>query len=291
MPVILLTLLLAVFPSRGFGLDNELLLGLVPEGNIFTQMRRHIPIAQYLSKNLDITVRLSILSKYSKIIPQYESKGMDGALFGIYSSVLAEDVLDLEPLVRSVSLNGNTTASGYVFVRTDSGITNITDLKGRRAVFVDRASATGYLYLISLLREKGISNPDLFFSDQIPTGSHEGTVYAVHSRQADVGVAKGRIVDDILNKDQLIRDELKVISISPALPDNTLYIRKGLPSELKQRIRRTLLEMNRDPDGRMILESYEALRFTEARSSDLDPVREMARQAGINQSSLRTSDK
>lgn len=278
----LLALLLMAFPIKGLCSDSELLLGLVPEGNIFTQMKRHHPIAEYLSTRLGINVRLSILSKYSKIIPQFEKKSMDGALFGIYTSILAEDSLNLEPLVRPVSLNGKTTANGYIFVRTDSGIENIHDLKGKRAVFVDHTSATGYLYLISILRQNGISNPDAFFATQTPTGSHEGAVYAVHSHQADVGVAKGRIVDDILKKDQLIKDELKIISISPDLPDNAIYISKEMPMELRIKIRHTLIEMNRNPEGKKILETYGALRFTNASSSDLEPVREMARQAGKN---------
>ena len=100
-------------------------------------------------------------------------------------------------------------------------------------------------------------------------------------------MAKGRIVEEILKRDQIIKDELRIISISPELPDNTLYIRKDLPLKLKLDIQQVLLDMNKDPEGRNVLKNYSSSRFIEAKSKDFDLVRKMARRCGIDIKNFR----
>jgi len=269
-------------PCLGDGSDEELLLGLIPEDNIFQQMKRHRPLAQYMTKKLGIKVRFTVLSRYPHIITRFKSRELDGAFFGIFTSVLAEEALSIEPLVRPVATDGKSTATGYIFVRTDSGISNIGDMRGKRAAFVDQVTATGYLYMLYYLRTNGIRKPGTFFSEHTFTGSNESAVYTVHSRQADVGVAKGRIVEKILERDKLIKDELRILSVSKELPDNTLFLRKSLPIQLKLRIQQVLLEMDSDPEGKKILEYFGSSKFIEAKSRDFTPVRSLARKAGIN---------
>ncbi|MFC1549314.1 phosphate/phosphite/phosphonate ABC transporter substrate-binding protein [Nitrospirota bacterium] len=269
-------------PAGAAKAKDELLLGLIPEENIFTQMKRHRPLAQYLTKKLDIKVKLTVLSRYPHLITRFERRELDGAFFGIFTSVLAEESLNIEPVARPVGLDGKSTATSYIFTRTDSGINTLKDLKGKKAAFVDKVTATGYLYMLSRMMDKGISNPLDYLSGQTLTGSHVSAIYTVHSRQADVGCAKGRIVDMTLENDKLLKDEIKIIDKSPELPDNTLYIRKDLPIQLKLKMQQVLLDMEKDPEGRKILEHYGASRFIDAKSSDFYPIRKMARQIGIN---------
>jgi len=269
-------------PCPGSDSDEELLLGLIPEDNIFQQMKRHRPLSQYMTKKLGIKVRFTVLSRYPHIITRFESRELDGAFFGIFTSVLAEESLNVEPLVRPVGADGKSTATSYIFVRSDSGINSIKDLKGKRAAFVDQVTATGYMYMLYYLKNNGVGKPGTFFSEQTFTGSHESAVYTVHSRQADVGIAKGRVVDRILERDKLIKDEFKILSVSQELPDNTLYLRKSLPIQLKLKIQQVLFEMGSDPEGKKILEYFGASGFIEAKSKDLTPVRAMAKKAGIN---------
>lgn len=275
---------LSAFTATCHAKDNkdEILLGLIPEDNIFLQMKQHRPLAQYLTKKLGIKVRFTVLSRYPHLITRFERRGLDGAFFGIFTSVLAEESLDIEPIARPVGLDGKSTARSYVFVRSDSGINGVKGLKGKKAAFADKVTATGYLYMLSFLKSNGINYPLSYLSGQALTGSHVSTIYTVHSRQADVGCVKGRIMDRVLESDKLLKEEIKIISRSPELPDNTLYLRKGLPIQIKLRIQQFLLDMDKDPEGRKILEHYGSSRFIDARSSDFDPVRKMARETDIN---------
>jgi phosphonate transport system substrate-binding protein len=265
--------------------EEELLIGLIPEENIFRQIKKHKPLGEYLMQRLGIKVRFTILSRYPEIIKRFVDRELDGAFFGIFTAVLAEERLGVMPVARIVSLDGSTTAKSYIFTRKDTGIRNASDMKGRRVAFVDKVTATGYLYGIAYLRESGIPNPDSYFSEYFFAGGHDTTVYTVLSGRADVGTVKGRILEKIRLKDPVIKDEIEIIARSGELPDNTLCLRGDLDPELTARLRNVLLTMHEDSDGRQVLEALEAKKFISAASGDFGPVKNLARKAGIN---LRT---
>jgi phosphonate transport system substrate-binding protein len=264
------------------GAEEELLIGLIPEENIFKQIKKHKPLAEYLMQRLGIKVRFTILSRYPEIIKRFVDRELDGAFFGIFTAVLAEERLGVVPVARIVSLDGSTTARSYVFTRKDTNIRNTSDMKGRRAAFVDKVTATGYLYGIAYLRENGIPNPESYFSEYFFAGGHDTTVYTVLSGRADVGTVKGRILEKISLKDPVIKDEIQIIARSGELPDNTLCLRRDMDPELTARIRNALLTMHEDSEGKRVLEVLEAKKFMSAVSKDFQPVKELARKAGIN---------
>jgi len=277
----LIILLSIIFPPVVSG-QEEILIGLIPEENIFRQMDRHRPLASYLSRKLGVNVRLTILSRYGDIVDSFVSRRMDGAFFGVFTSVLAMERLGVEPVVRPVNLDGSSTSQAYIFVRKGSGINGIRDMKGRRIAFVDRATATGYLYLIALLRENGISNLDSFFREYYFTGSHDASVHAVMDNRADIGIAKGRVFRKLSEKDPLIKNELVILFRSPEFPDTTLCLKKDMPESLKKRIRDTLLNMDRDRDGVEVLKALGAIRFMPATRDDFKAFFDVAKKAGID---------
>lgn len=279
--VLLLVLAVTLTPLLASA-EEEFLIGLIPEENIFRQIKRHRPLAEYLSERLGTNVRFTILSKYGDIVDRFVSRNMDGAFFGIFTSVLAQEKLGVEPLARPVNPDGSTTARGYLIVRKDSGIKTAADIKGKRAVFVDKATATGYLFAVAYLREKGIEDLDGYFSEYYFTGSHDTAVYAVLDGRADVGTVKSRILEKLISKDPLIKDEILVLASSINLPDTTLCVRKDIPEELKQKLKDTLLTMHQDPKGIEVLEKLGDLRFVEAHRADFEVVTELAEKAGID---------
>lgn len=262
--------------------SDEILIGLIPEENIFRQMDRYRPLASYLSKKIGVNVRLTILSRYGDIIDRFVSRGMDGAFFGVFTSVLAMEKLGVEPVVRPVNTDGSSMSQAYVFVRKDSGIRGIRDMRGKRMAFVDRATATGYLYFLALLRENGFSDLNSFFREYYFTGSHDAAVHAVIDNRADAGIAKGKIFNRLIEKDPLIWNELIVLNKSPEFPDTTLCLKKGLPEDTKKRIKDALLNMDKDREGAEVLRRFGAIKFIAADKKDFTEFFDIVRKAGID---------
>jgi phosphonate transport system substrate-binding protein len=81
---------------------------------------------------------------------------MDGAFFGSFSYTLAHAKLGVEVLVRPENLKGISSYHGLIFVRKDSRIRTAKDMKGKRFVFVDKATTAGYLLPLDYFLEHNI---------------------------------------------------------------------------------------------------------------------------------------
>jgi phosphonate transport system substrate-binding protein len=281
----ILVLTLAPFANAQESLlpgESEFLIGLIPEENIFKQMQKHKLLGDYLSKELGIPVRFTILSRYPHIITRFISRNLDAAFFGAFTAVLANETLSIEPIARPVGLDGSMTTRGYLFTRKSTGIENISQMRGKSIAFVDQVTATGYLYALDLLKKNGVKDINNFFDREEYTGGHDTTVYTVLADRTELGVAKARIVDQVMKRDPMARSEIKILYSSPELPDNTLCVRKDLPEEFKLKLKNILLSMHKNPEGKKVLERFEALQFTIAVQEDFEPIRAMAKRVGID---------
>ncbi len=273
-------IVLLVFSAKAFA-EEEILIGLIPEENIFTQMDRHKPLAAYLTKKIGTKVRFTILSRYGDVLDRFMSRKMDGAFFGVFTSVLAMEQLNAEPIVHPVNLDGTSAVQSYIFVRKDSNIQSVQDMKGKRIAFVDKATVTGYLYAFAFLRERGVQDLKTYFSDISFSGSHGSTIYAVLDGRADIGTAKSKIFLQLIKKEHSIKEELTILAKSREFPDTTLFLRKDFPPAKRQQVQDILLGMDKDAEGREVLKKLESMMFVEAKKSDFQPFFEIAQKAGI----------
>ncbi len=259
-----------------------LLIGLVPEENIFRMIEKHLPLADYIEKRTGIKIQFTILSRYGDIIDRFTSRNMDGAFFGAFTGLLANRKLGVQPLVRPVGPDGLVSAQSIVIVRKDSGIRTFSQLRGKRAVFVDKATATGFIYLLYRLKQIGVTDYARFFPQYYFTGNHEESIYAVLDGRADVGVVKSRFFDKLSARDPLVSENLLVLAKSGKLPDIILCLRKNIPAAIRNELKSTLINMKNDPDGVRVLKTLGYSGFEEANLADFAPVAALTRDAGIN---------
>ena len=81
-----------------------LVIGLIPEQNIFRQMERYGPLAKYLQQRTGYQIKLEVLPRYGNIIDNFVSKGMDGAFFGSFTYTLAHAKLGVKVIARPENL-------------------------------------------------------------------------------------------------------------------------------------------------------------------------------------------
>ena len=263
------------------GQSAKLHIGLIPEQNLFKQMDRYEPLARYVSQKTGIDIRLSILPRYGNIISNFVSAGMDGAFFGSFTFALAHEKLGVQVLVRPENLDGISTYHGMIFVRKDSGIRTVEQMKGKRFAFVDKATTAGYLLPLAYFR-KHQKNYRTFLREYYFAGTHEDVINDVLDKKADIGAAKNTVFNRLAKSDGRISEELLILAESPEVPENALAVRKNLDSGLKSRLEAALLNMDSDPEGARILKAFGARRFILTRTSDYNPVYDYARQSNLN---------
>lgn len=276
-----LLIALLTFPLTSRAQDN-LVIGLIPEMNVFKQKQRFEPLARYLSKELKINVQLTILSRYGNIIKRLEDQKIDAAFLGSFTGALAISQLGIEPLVRPVNMDGTSTYHGHIFVRKDSGINTIADMKGKTLALVERATTAGYVFPLAWFKHQGADNFSSYFKEHFFAGSHDATIDAVLAGEADVGAGKNTIYDRVRQGNPRIDKELTILASSPPVPSNGLCVRPEIEASIQENIKRLLLDLHNHDQGLEILRILGAKRFVETKKEDYQPVIDMAKEAGIS---------
>ncbi len=266
---------------------ERVVIGLIPELNLFKQKARFTLLGEYLTRKIGVPVRFTILSRYGNILETFESEHLDAAFFGSFTGALAIEKLGVIPLARPVNLDGTSTYHGYLFVRKDAGIHDVATMRGKRMAFVDRATTAGYVFPLAWLREHGVRSPQGFFGESWFTGSHDAAITAVLQRQADVGAAKHSVFDRVRKENPRVDQELLILSSSASVPSNGLCVRREMETDLREALRRALLDLHGEPEGASVLRQFGAVQFIEATAADYAPVLELARKAGIEPKSYR----
>ena len=259
-----------------------LVIGLIPERDIFEQLRRYEPIAKYLSQKIGADILLKPLPRYGNIIKSFEEGSMDGAFFGSFTYVLAHEKLGVEVLARPELLDGRSTYHGLFITRKDSGIRGIQDLKGKVFAFVDRATTAGYLFPLALFRAAGVEDYQEFFRETYFAGTHEAVVDDVLEKRADAGALKNTTFEHVLSENPRIEQELLILARSPVVPENGLAVRKTLDETTKKALREGLLRMHEDPKGADLLRAFGAKRFIKTTDADYEAVVSYAKAVGLN---------
>ncbi len=280
MRLIVVVLLSILFSGVSYG--EKLTIGLIPEQNVFKQVKRYKPVGAYIQKRTGIEIKFTVLSRYGNIIDSFEEKEMDGAFWGSFTGALAIKKLNVEPIARPVNLDGSSSYKGYIFVHRYSVIKSIDRMRHSVIAFVDKATTAGYLFPLAYLNENGIKDVDSFFKESFFTGSHDAAIYAVLNKKAEVGCAKNTVFDMLASNDPTVKEDLVILAESPDFPSNSFGLREDIPFAIKKQMKRVLLEMDKDPEGKKVLENFGAKKFIETTTKDYQPVFDIAGKVGID---------
>lgn len=258
-----------LYASSAFGADREkLIIGVIPEVNLVKQMERFVPLSDYLDKKTGMDIEIKPLSNYGQLYEDLRDGKIDGGFFGSLVYGITHAKIGIVPLARPVQLNGRSTYTGVIFIRKDGGIKKPADMKGKTIALADPATTGGYLAQKDYFANNGINiDKDLRI---LWTGSHEAAIQAVLSNQAELGGAKSSVVSRYRKGNRVFDTVLQIINESPkaGVPDNTLAVRKGLAPWKTDILKKTLLEMEKDNDGKMVLKKFGALRFIPTTNAD-----------------------
>jgi phosphonate transport system substrate-binding protein len=196
--------------------------------------------------------------------------------------VLTHSKAGIEPLVRPVWPNNNSTYRGYVFVRKDSNIKTVKDMKNKSLVLVDKATTAGYIFQLFYFKYYGIDNIEDYFSRISFASSHDAAAWAVYAGEADIGGAKNHIFNGLMEEYPDFKEQMVVLFESPEVPSNGLAVRKDLNPAIKLRIRTLLLSLHETPEGQKILKNFGAIKFIATSDDDYVVVYNMVKQLGID---------
>lgn len=262
----------------------DLVIALLPERNVFEQKQKYLPLREYLTRRMEMSVYFKLLDNYEHIFSEILDNRIDGGFWGSMNGAIAQLRGGIVMIARPVWPDGTSTYFGYIYTRRGSGITaDPLTWKGRSMAFVNKATTAGFLFPMSLLRNAGITeDPADFFSNAVFSGSHDASILAVYQGEVDMGASKNTIFREYLNNNPEIDESLEVVAESAQVPSNGLGVRPGLSESIRRKLGEALLTMHESEEGRQVLERFGAVRFIETSIEDYRPVIDMAAQANID---------
>jgi phosphonate transport system substrate-binding protein len=145
------------------------------------------------------------------------------------------------------------------FVRKDSGIDSLAELKGRSIAFQSTASTSAYLVPAATLLDQGLHLEILLSPMDRPSQDSVGYVFArselniaawVHKRLVDGGVFSSQDWADARRLPPAFRQDLKIIHETSEYPRAVEMVRGNLAPRVEARLREVLLQAAEDPAAR-----------------------------------------
>lgn len=167
--------------------------------------------------------------------------------------------------------------SAYLIVPRGRTAAGIDDLRGDLHAFSDPNSNSGYLVTAALLAEKGL-RPESFFRDVIFTYGHRNVVRAVASGLAQSGSVDGYVWEVMASLQPDLTGRTAVIRKSELLgfPPVASLASQAAASDV-QLIRKALLAMSEDAEGREVLSLLRLDGFAEEPNTLYDSIAEKMR--------------
>jgi phosphonate transport system substrate-binding protein len=255
---------------------DSIRIGLIPERDIFQQRRRYQALAAYIADRLDRPVELVTNNTYQGVLGDFEASKIDGAFLGSLVAVLAMDRYDARVIAKPKLKNGVTTYRGVLVVRNESPIREVADLAGRSVAMV-KATTAGDLFPIAEFSRLGLLG-GVDAPAMIWVGTHDAAVRSVVDGHTDAGAVK----DIRLDAFEIAHPEarLRRIAVGEAVPNNALLLRSGVADQLGTALSTILLAMDEDPEGRLALEQFGAVRFVPCDAGEYHAVYDMAESLG-----------
>jgi phosphonate transport system substrate-binding protein len=177
---------------------------------------------------------------------------------------------------------GSDVYNGQIFVRADSGIESVEDLKDKSFCRPDPLSTSGWIIPSITLRAAGL-DPDTDLSQVVDAGSHDAAIAGVYNGDCDAGSsyvdARTRVEEDYPD----VMDVIKVIEISIDIPNDGVQYNPVVPREMRDVLNAALIAMPETEEGAEALDTaYQWAELAEKDDSFYDPFRQVLDAAGVD---------
>lgn len=258
--------------------------GLLPGESKAVVERLNEPLRAYLESCLRQPVELVVGSSYVATGEALRCGAVDLAYLGPVTYILQSRSAGLEPFARPTHGGSiGPTFRAVIIVPADSPLENLGQLRGREVAMGDLVSTSGTWVPRHMLLTAGLKSETDYWRRNL--GSHDAVATAVAERRMAAGALSLTVYHRLLAEGSLDGSLVRVLAESPPIPEYMWTFREGLPSGLREDLRRAFVDL-RDSAA---LKAYRAEAFIPAVDADVDRVRhwmENILQARLQPSSL-----
>jgi len=271
----------AVAPGSALAADG-LHLVLTPSQKPTDLLATGDEFAKVLTKLSGIPVRVTVASDYAAVIEALRNHTADLAFVHPVGYVLASREAKATIVVRNL-WHGKSSFTSRIYVRRESGIKTLEDLRGKTMAFIDPASSSGYTYPMVLLIQRGLvknRDPKTFFREVLFAGAHDAGMRALLNGHVDALASFDMAREQYLT-DPVERERIIYIAETPEIPEAGIAARAGLDPATFAKVREALLQIRAPAYAALLRRLYEIDGFAPAEDRDYDPVRAAVELLGV----------
>ncbi len=263
---------------------KTLSLTIVPYEGVDKLTEEYSPMAAYLAHRMGVTTGTFVsVVDYAGVLAALESGQVDVAYLSPLPYAIATNRMKIIPLSMPI-IKGKLTYHGIIFVRADSPIKTIADLKGRRMAFGDPTSTSGYLLPMRVLEQNGV--PITALKQSYNAGDANVVVKAVENGAADAGAAYENVFEVAYRGHPEKATAMRIIGTTEEIP-NGIYVGRGnLSNSDVAKLKKAFLDMNTDPEGRAAMLKAPHDKMVPPDDKMFDGVREKAKSLNLDLTSL-----
>ena len=227
-----------------------------------------------LGKLVGIPVRVTVASDYAAVVEAMRNKTADLAFLHPAGYVLANREAKAM-IIAQDRWHGNTSYTSRIYVRKDSGIKSLVELRGKTIAFVDPASTSGYIWPMVLLMKRGLvqnRDPKTFFKEAVFSGAHDAALQALLQGHVDALASFDQAREQYL-KDPAEREKLTWVAETDPIPEGGMASRDGLDPEIVAKVKAALLKMRGPEYAQLLKDLYDIDGFEPVDDSVFEPVR------------------
>lgn len=195
----------------------------------------YAPVFDGITKNYGIHFDIKAGNSYAAVVEGMCNNQADIAWFGASTYGEANNKCGVDLLAVDVKKGDSSYFSG-IFSRKGSGIKTLKDLKGKSMAFGSTSSTSSFNFPVAMLIAAGV-DPVKDLNRVIIAGSHSASLAALSAGQVDAAAASYNSFGKAVKKGAIDPEKFEPLAKSQPIPNPPLAMNKGLPGNLKEKLR------------------------------------------------------
>lgn len=250
--------------------ENGLILGIFPRYKATETTTKFAPLASYLSEKLGRKVTLITSKDFDSFWDGVTNQRYDIVHYNQYHFIRSAQ--NYQVIAHSQEF-GKDAVAGALYVRKDSGITQVSQLRGRTVIFGGgRDAMLSYIGPRYLLMQAGLKEGD--FKTELAVNPPNALI-ALYHKQADAAGGGDILIDLPVVAKTVDATQLKILASTEPLLFLPWAVKRSMPAKLRQSIQLILVDLSSSASGREILNAAGTTKLGKAGDRDYEPHRRM----------------
>ncbi|MGH9877640.1 MAG: phosphate/phosphite/phosphonate ABC transporter substrate-binding protein [Nitrososphaerales archaeon] len=246
---------------------SKLVVGFIPVEKAEELTPKAQQLEKYLESKLNVDVEVVVPTSYEPLIEGMRFGHVQAAFMDTGAAWLAHEKSGAEIVLAEV-VKGRVYYQATAFVRADSDIQTMEDIKGKRVAFTSWTGSSGFIRPASMMQERGImtvNGNDLVaveqalqdtFTQHTFAGGYAAALKLLVEGKVDVAFGADDSPERFLTPDE--QSQIRVLEKYGKVPSHVFIVSKDLHPVFKIKMIRALVQLNYGDNNKILQQLYGA---------------------------------